>query len=255
MWQVGAKQGVRGLGKLIPWQSSRWRIQWQGEQCLWEWLHIWNIPGGPRSPDLKWKGPGAWGLVGPSLACREGAEMSWAKDTVVIVWKALSLETWSTFSVLSINWISPDFPWIKAWTRLKTVCEFRSSMFSVWCCRQSVYHNHTTWLHWTEFSTGHRMGKWPWPPGSSAQCLYSRHPLHLSGPSSPPTPSLPSSLPFILPVQPLPLGVFPYLGILARGLGGGLSWVIFLAMPRSMLDLSSPIGDQICGPCSGRVES
>lgn len=33
--------------------------------------------------------------MGPSLACREGAEMSWAEDMVAIVWKALSLETWS----------------------------------------------------------------------------------------------------------------------------------------------------------------
>ena len=29
------------------------------------------------------------------MACREGAEMSWAEDMVAIVWKALSLETWS----------------------------------------------------------------------------------------------------------------------------------------------------------------
>ena len=189
MWQVGAKQGVRGLGKLIPWQSSRWRSQWQGEQCLWKRLHIWNIPGQPRSPDQNWKGSGAWGLVGPSLACREGAEMIWAKDTVVIVWKALSLETWSTFSALSINWISPDFPWAKAWTWLETVCEFRSSMFSVWCRRQSVYHNHTTCLHWAGFSAGHRVGKWLWPswklcsvsvlqkPSASVRALIAPHPL------------------------------------------------------------------------------
>ena len=219
MWQVGAKQGVRGLRKLIPWQSSRWRIQWQ-EQSLWEWLHIWNIPGGPRSPDLKWKGSGAWGLVGPSLACREDAEMSWTKDTVVIVWKALSLETWSTFSALSINWISPDFPWAKAWTWLETVCEFRSSMFSVWCCRQSVYHNHTTWLHWIGFSAGHRVGKWPWPPGSSAQCLYSRHPLHLSGPSLPPTPLTALLASFRTSCSATAIGGVPLPGHPGQGAGG-----------------------------------